>query len=316
MRRSRYRRPSLPGLRREVPADAPAHVRGDYPEWLAPEFERAFGARAGEEGAALARRAPVDLRVEYAEGRPREGAEGAARASSRGPRRFRPSGCVSSLRRDPAKPACRGRARSRQRLVRGAGRGLAARHASCGRAPRQQVIDLCAGAGGKTLALAAPMQTPGQLYAYDSTACGSADLRAAEAGRACATPRSCRPGTARPWPLSTRGSTSSSSTRPVRGSGAWRRRPDAKWRPAAMLEARQAEQRRFSSRARGSSRRAAGSSTPPARCCRRRTATRWMAFSRRHSEFKLVPWAGLWEASLARLARSSLGRRLRRRCFR
>ena len=38
-------------------------MRGDYPDWLAPEFERAFGSRAAEEGAALARRAPVDLRA-------------------------------------------------------------------------------------------------------------------------------------------------------------------------------------------------------------------------------------------------------------
>src|SRR5688572_31217620 len=49
----------LVGLKAEIPADAPAYVRGDYPEWLVPEFERAFGARAGEEGAALARRAPI-----------------------------------------------------------------------------------------------------------------------------------------------------------------------------------------------------------------------------------------------------------------
>ena len=53
----------LAGLRRELPADAPAPVRGDYPDWLAPEFERAFGSSAAEEGAALARRAPVDLRA-------------------------------------------------------------------------------------------------------------------------------------------------------------------------------------------------------------------------------------------------------------
>jgi 16S rRNA (cytosine967-C5)-methyltransferase len=51
------------GLSRSTPADAPASVRGDYPEWLEPSFDRAFGASAAEEGAALARRAPVDLRV-------------------------------------------------------------------------------------------------------------------------------------------------------------------------------------------------------------------------------------------------------------
>ena len=55
--------PELEGLKRELPADAPASIRGDYPDWLDPQFERAFGAHAAEEGAALATRAPVDLRV-------------------------------------------------------------------------------------------------------------------------------------------------------------------------------------------------------------------------------------------------------------
>src|SRR5262252_4824116 len=43
--------------------DAPAHVRGDYPEWLDPYFAAVFGDERAEEGAALSRRAPVDLRV-------------------------------------------------------------------------------------------------------------------------------------------------------------------------------------------------------------------------------------------------------------
>ena len=50
-------------LSREVPADAPPSVRGDFPDWLEPSLARAFGGAAAEEGAALARRAPVDLRV-------------------------------------------------------------------------------------------------------------------------------------------------------------------------------------------------------------------------------------------------------------
>ena len=52
-----------------------------------------------------------------------------------------------------------------------------------GAAPRQQVLDICAGAGGKTLAFAAAMRNTGQVYAYDDDACPPAPhLRAAEAG--------------------------------------------------------------------------------------------------------------------------------------
>jgi 16S rRNA (cytosine967-C5)-methyltransferase len=53
----------LGGLSRAIPADAPLSVRGDFPDWLEASFTRAFGQAAGEEAAALARRAPVDLRV-------------------------------------------------------------------------------------------------------------------------------------------------------------------------------------------------------------------------------------------------------------
>src|ERR1051326_1724710 len=42
---------------------APPYVAGDYPHWLDPYFERTFGAARAEEGAALASRAPLDLRV-------------------------------------------------------------------------------------------------------------------------------------------------------------------------------------------------------------------------------------------------------------
>src|SRR5258707_15731919 len=42
--------------------DAPAHVRGDYPEWLDTYLAAGFGEERADEGAALSRRAPGDLR--------------------------------------------------------------------------------------------------------------------------------------------------------------------------------------------------------------------------------------------------------------
>ena len=38
----------------------------------------------------------------------------------------------------------------------------------CAAGPGEQVLDLCAGGGGKTLALAAQMHNRGQVYAYDA----------------------------------------------------------------------------------------------------------------------------------------------------
>src|SRR6185312_5579766 len=44
-------------------ADAPAPVAGDYPEWLDSHFTQVFGDERAAEAAAMASRAPLDLRV-------------------------------------------------------------------------------------------------------------------------------------------------------------------------------------------------------------------------------------------------------------
>src|SRR5215216_171879 len=44
-------------------ATAPPHVAGDYPDWLDSDLAAVFGTERAEEGAALASRAPLDLRV-------------------------------------------------------------------------------------------------------------------------------------------------------------------------------------------------------------------------------------------------------------
>ena len=49
----------------------PAHVRGDFPQWLEARLEAALGEAAAEEGAALSARAPVDLRVNIPNARAR-----------------------------------------------------------------------------------------------------------------------------------------------------------------------------------------------------------------------------------------------------
>ena len=43
--------------------DAPAHIAGDYPEWLDPQFAAVFGDTRVGEAIAMASRAPLDLRV-------------------------------------------------------------------------------------------------------------------------------------------------------------------------------------------------------------------------------------------------------------
>jgi len=94
----------------------------------------------------------------------------------------------------------------------------------CAAAPGERVLDLCAGAGGKTLALAAAMRHRGRLFAHDAAPARLAQLapRAERAGIAVETlgPDAALPG----------GCDLVLVDAPCSGSGAWARNPDAKWR--------------------------------------------------------------------------------------
>ena len=124
----------------------PSAIRGDYPEWLQPQFERAFGARAGAEGAALAERAPVDLRVNTLKSDAREGAEGAAAPFERRRRLFRPTGVrilqAEGPGRSPHVEAEAGHGKGWYE-VQDEGSQVAA--LLTGAKPKAQIIDLCAG---------------------------------------------------------------------------------------------------------------------------------------------------------------------------
>jgi 16S rRNA (cytosine967-C5)-methyltransferase len=106
-----------------------------------------------------------------------------------------------------------------------------------GAKPGEQVVDLCAGAGGKTLALAAMMENHGQIYATDDDGSRLTPIydRLARAVVRNVQVRA---------PRGPREILSDLAGRcdvvlidaPCTGSGAWRRNPDAKWRvrPGAL----------------------------------------------------------------------------------
>ena len=111
--------------------------------------------------------------------------------------------------------------------------------------PGEQVVDLCAGAGGKTLALAAAMENRGQLYATDADKRRLAPIHARlERGRRaqCAGAHAAR-GRRRACGFVGRRADLVLIDAPCTGTGSWRRNPDAKWRvrPGA-LELRRKEQ--------------------------------------------------------------------------
>lgn len=231
-------------------ADAPDYVRGDYPEWLAPDFAAAFGDRAVEAGRALAARAPLDLRVNTLK-TTRDKAMGALAHLSPRPTPFSPWGLrieVGAGNRAPALGAEPQYAKGRVE-VQDEGSQLAA--LLSGAQPGWQVLDLCAGGGGKTLALAAMMENRGQIYATDSDGrrlAGSFE-RLERAGVRNVQVRAPRGEQEVVEDLEGRCDLVLVDA-PCTGTGAWRRNPDAKWRtrPGA-LEQRIVQQDRALERA-------------------------------------------------------------------
>jgi 16S rRNA (cytosine967-C5)-methyltransferase len=224
-------------------ADAPAPVCGDYPDWLDASLTRAFGEDRVAEAQALAERAPVDLRAN----RLKSGPGKVMKALS--PLPVRSTGLLpEALRIDPPRADERAAAvEAMPAFVKGwvevqdLGSQIAA--ASAGEVKGRQVLDLCAGGGGKTLALAGAMENTGQIYAYDSDARRLTDTirRAERAGVRNLQVRT----PAKPEPL--KGLEGRMDVvfvdAPCSGTGSWRRHPDTKWRLTPQtLEKRMADQ--------------------------------------------------------------------------
>jgi 16S rRNA (cytosine967-C5)-methyltransferase len=222
-------------------ADAPDYVRGDYPEWIAPNFARIFGDNVVAELQALATPAPLDLRVNTLKAEADHAASELAAAIGRTPERPALSALCLRLPLEPGsaephiastEPFLKG-----QVEIQDLGSQLAAEFA--GARPGMQVLDLCAGGGGKTLALAAAMQNHGQIFAHDSDRRRLAPIhdRLTRAGVRNVQVRTPRPNSDVLDDLENRMDLVLVDA-PCTGTGTWRRNPDAKWRirPGSLAE--------------------------------------------------------------------------------
>ena len=217
---------------------APPWVLGDYPEWLHPSFEKAFGNRAADEGQALSRRAPADIRVNTLKAT-REKVLKALASFGATETIYSPVGVrVPAPTGDARTPNLEAEAAFQAGWCEIQDEGSQIAAALTGAGPRMQILDLCAGAGGKTLALSAAMQNTGQIYAYDDDRhrlkpifarvkrAGVRNVQILRAGEEAA--------------LDALGAKFDVvlADAPCTGAGTWRRRPDAKWRlrPHALTE--------------------------------------------------------------------------------
>lgn len=224
-------------------ADAPDHVRADVPEWLWPSFVATFGANAVTEGQKLAERAPADLRINTLKATREKVlkalAEFGAAETPMSPLGVRVPPPVGTQRT----PNLQAEAAFQAGWFEVQDEGSQIVSILAGSEPRLQVLDLCAGAGGKTLALAANMQNTGQIYAYDEDRQRLKPIfeRVKRAG--VRNVQVLRGGDHKALAALGARFDLVLVDAPCTGTGVWRRRPEAKWklRPQS-LEQRQSEQ--------------------------------------------------------------------------
>ncbi len=217
--------------------DQDTAIRLELPAWLAPRLTEAFGPNLEAEMAALNAVAPLDLRVNALKSDRDTARAALAQAGiEAAPIPFLPLGL-----RVGRQVAVRNTQAYREGLVeiQDAGSQIAA--LMCDARPGMAVADLCAGAGGKSLALAARMENRGELIALDIDQ-ARLDRAAARLRRAGASLVQRQVLQGEDWLKSQAGKFTGKFAgkfagkfdrvlvdAPCSGSGAWRRDPHARW---------------------------------------------------------------------------------------
>ncbi|MCB1517584.1 MAG: RsmB/NOP family class I SAM-dependent RNA methyltransferase [Hyphomicrobiaceae bacterium] len=208
---------------------APDHVRADLPEWLVPQFKAAFGETWIQEGQGLATRPGLDLRVNALTST-RERVIKRLKRFSPAPAPIAPDGLrIPSGDGDTRTPNVQADEAYQKGWVEIQDEGSQIVSLLAGAKPGDQVLDLCAGGGGKTLALAAQMQNRGQLFAYDADYHRLAPIYERLKRNQV---RNCQ--VRKPEPASLDDLEGKMDLvlvdAPCTGTGTWRRHPDTKWR--------------------------------------------------------------------------------------
>ncbi|EJF78046.1 RsmB/NOP family class I SAM-dependent RNA methyltransferase [Bartonella birtlesii] len=222
--------------------DAPDYIRGDIPQWCQAHLFPVFTDNWVIEAAALATRPSLDLRVNSLKATPEKVFKELAKTKAQPLLWFRQALRIAPIEKFGRHPNVQMEpAFQRGHFeIQDLGSQIVTYlvEAKAG----MQVLDYCAGAGGKTLALAASMENQGQIYAYDSNKARLAPIfdRLRRAGVRN---------------VQARGNVEELKPlvgqmdivlldAPCSGTGTWRRRPDTKWRlTLEQVKQRQTEQK-------------------------------------------------------------------------
>ena len=192
------------------------------PGWLRERFDPLLGP---EEQGALLGRAPLDLRVNRLKGERDDAMTSLPEAH---PTTLSPIGLrlPDGFQVERAEPW-------RSGLVEIQDEGSQLLALACGARPGHTVVDLCAGAGGKTLALAAEMGNRGRILACDADRSRLSRIgpRLERAGVSIVETRLLDPGAELAALEDVRGSADLVLVdAPCSGTGTWRRNPETRWR--------------------------------------------------------------------------------------
>lgn len=219
----------------------PSEIEADVPAWASDLLEEAFGEEWVDEAKALAERPPLDMRVNTLKSTREKVLKQLTKQNAKPSKiarqgmRIAASGGASRMPNVTAEPAFQ----KGYFEIQDEGSQIVADlvFAKGG----EQVFDLCAGAGGKTLALAATLENKGQVHAYDSDKQRLAPIfdRLKRAGT-----RNVQVHGADEDLTNLHGTFDRVVVdAPCTGSGTWRRHPDAKWKLTQdQLEQRVEEQ--------------------------------------------------------------------------
>ncbi len=216
--------------------EQPDWVRLNVQEWVVPHLQEAYGSGWGREIAALETPPPVDLRVNRLKATVEQARAALAREGvETEPMRFAPDGL--RLRRRLSVVA--GDA-FKNGLVEIQDEGSQIVAALIDARPGMQIVDYCAGAGGKTLAIAAGMNNKGRVVAMDvlETRLDRSAQRLRRAGVHNVERRTID-ADSRKWLKRQAGNFDRVLVdAPCTGTGTWRRNPDGRWtlRPTDLEE--------------------------------------------------------------------------------
>ncbi|SOC83818.1 16S rRNA (cytosine967-C5)-methyltransferase [Ensifer adhaerens] len=209
-------------------ADAPLHVQGDIPEWTVSSFERNFGDQWLTEAQALAARPSLDLRANTLKADRDKVVKALERAGAEACR-LAPDGVrIAAGRLSDRLPNVTAELSFAKGWfeVQDEGSQLVAGLVMAEEG--EQILDYCAGGGGKTLALAAIMHNKGQVHAYDADRKRLSPIieRLKRAGTRNV---QVHDGFSALKPMVGKFDRVLIDA-PCTGTGTWRRRPDTKWR--------------------------------------------------------------------------------------